>query len=223
MGLRYKCLILDHDDTAVDSTALIHYPSFLHSMARCRPDLKMTLAQYFEINCDPGIIPYSREVLKLTDQEMEEEYQDWVAFAADRQAAFFPGIRELAWAQKKEGGYLCVVSHNREENIRRDYQREGLPQPDLVYGFELPREKQKPDPFALEDICQKLSLEKKDLFMVDDLIPGLEMCRRAGVAAAGARWAHQTPLVGRFLEENGFPAFSTVEALHRYLFVEKFV
>lgn len=223
MILRYKCLVLDHDDTVVDSTAHIHYPSFLYSMARCRPQVKMTLAQYFEINCQPGILPYFRQVLKMTDQEMEEEYQDWVRFSTTRKAQVYPGIRELVRTQKELGGSLCVVSHNREENIRRDYREAGLPEPDLVYGFELPREKQKPDPFALEDICARLGLEKQDLIMVDDLIPGLEMCRRAGVAAVGARWAHQTPLVGEFLKENGFPGFSTIQELYQYLFVENSV
>ena len=27
-GLRYKCLVLDHDDTVMDSTRLIHHPAF---------------------------------------------------------------------------------------------------------------------------------------------------------------------------------------------------
>ena len=26
---RYKCLVLDHDDTAVMSTQAVHYPSFV--------------------------------------------------------------------------------------------------------------------------------------------------------------------------------------------------
>ena len=32
-GLRKRCLILDHDDTVVDSTAHVHYPAFLAGMA----------------------------------------------------------------------------------------------------------------------------------------------------------------------------------------------
>ena len=27
--MRYKCLVLDHDDTVVNSTATIHFPSFV--------------------------------------------------------------------------------------------------------------------------------------------------------------------------------------------------
>jgi len=37
MDLPYQCLILDHDDTAVNSTALIHHPSHLESMRLLRP------------------------------------------------------------------------------------------------------------------------------------------------------------------------------------------
>ena len=32
MGLRYKCLVLDHDDTVVNSTATVHYPCFVEYM-----------------------------------------------------------------------------------------------------------------------------------------------------------------------------------------------
>ena len=30
--LRYKCLIIDHDDTAVDSSATVHHPAHVKSM-----------------------------------------------------------------------------------------------------------------------------------------------------------------------------------------------
>ena len=32
--MRYQCLIFDHDDTTVNSTAKIHYPCFVEYMAR---------------------------------------------------------------------------------------------------------------------------------------------------------------------------------------------
>ena len=33
-ALRYRCLVLDHDDTAVMSTPLIHYPAHVKAMKR---------------------------------------------------------------------------------------------------------------------------------------------------------------------------------------------
>ena len=32
MALRYRCILIDHDDTAVDSTAAIHYPAHLEAL-----------------------------------------------------------------------------------------------------------------------------------------------------------------------------------------------
>ena len=34
--MRYKCLVFDHDDTVVNSTATIHHPSFLKYLAQYR-------------------------------------------------------------------------------------------------------------------------------------------------------------------------------------------
>ena len=35
--MRYKCLVLDHDDTVVNSTATIHYPCFCEFLKEVRP------------------------------------------------------------------------------------------------------------------------------------------------------------------------------------------
>ena len=55
--LKYKCLVLDHDDTVVDSTASIHYPSFLAYVAEYRPHLLENYDRdtFYRKNFDPGI------------------------------------------------------------------------------------------------------------------------------------------------------------------------
>ena len=35
--MKYKCLILDHDDTIVDSTRTVNFPAFLDSLSKLRP------------------------------------------------------------------------------------------------------------------------------------------------------------------------------------------
>ena len=47
MRLKYKCLVLDHDDTVVDSTAKIHFPAFLVALRVMRPGVTMELEEYF--------------------------------------------------------------------------------------------------------------------------------------------------------------------------------
>ena len=37
--LKYRCLVLDHDDTVMDSTRLIHHPAFLVYLREVRPKL----------------------------------------------------------------------------------------------------------------------------------------------------------------------------------------
>ena len=104
--LRYKCLILDHDDTTVDSTACIHYPSFVESMAELRPQVAMTLDEYYEMNCTPGILAYFRDVLRLSAQETRTEHQNWLRYAASHSPTAFAGIRALMERQRAAGGYL---------------------------------------------------------------------------------------------------------------------
>ena len=38
--MRYKCLVLDHDDTLVNSTATIHFPCFCEFLKEVRPHAK---------------------------------------------------------------------------------------------------------------------------------------------------------------------------------------
>ena len=36
--MRYQCLVLDHDDTVVNSTATINYPAFVQTLQKLRPE-----------------------------------------------------------------------------------------------------------------------------------------------------------------------------------------
>ena len=58
MKKKYKCLVLDHDDTVVNSTASIHYPSFIEYLEDFRPHLvgNYTLESFIVKNFDPGIL-----------------------------------------------------------------------------------------------------------------------------------------------------------------------
>ena len=63
--MRYKCLVLDHDDTVVDSTASIHYPAFLEALKILRPGVQqITLEEYFKENFDPGFIEMCQRMLE---------------------------------------------------------------------------------------------------------------------------------------------------------------
>ena len=79
--MRFQCLVMDHDDTTVNSTATIHFPSFLAYLAQVRPGLSYTLDDYFRKNFDPGVMALFTGELGFSEEELEGEFrfwQDWV-------------------------------------------------------------------------------------------------------------------------------------------------
>ena len=218
MGLRYRCLVLDHDDTVADSTRHIHWPAYQDAMAELRPDMPvLSLQEYFRINFAPGFMPYLEQVLHLTPEEEAREYQIWQARAGHQVPDFFPGIPALIRGQLAAGGVVCVVSHSVADNIRRDYRTHGLPEPTLVYGWEQPKDRRKPSPWPLQEIMRQLSLQPKDLLVVDDLKPGLDMAQAAGVDFAAACWAYDVPEIRNWMAAHSPHCFDTPEALAAWL------
>ena len=216
--LKYKCLVLDHDDTVMDSTTHIHYPSFLLALDELRPGTTISLADYFRVNFDPGFLPYCTRTLGLTEAELERELQIWKDYVKDHIPAVFPGMARIIRRQKALGGLVCVISHSFDFNIRRDYEANGLPQPDRIYGWELPLEIRKPHPWALGQIMKQYSLQSNDLLMVDDLKPGYDMAKAAGVPFAAACWAYDVPEILAFMRKNCERAFTDPAQLEKFLF-----
>ncbi len=117
--LKYKCLVLDHDDTVMDSTTHVHYPSFLIALRELRPGVTISLEDYFRVNFEPGFLPYCTGVLGLTDGELDRELEIWKDYVKDHVPKVFPGMAEIIRRQKALGGLVCVVSHSFDFNIRR--------------------------------------------------------------------------------------------------------
>lgn len=215
--MRYKCLVFDHDDTVVNSTATIHYPSFLNYLAQYRPGMSCSLEKYFLRNFEPGFIPMCREDYGMTDADLDVEVVFWQEYVEKNIPAAYAGIREIMLRQKAEGGLLCVVSHSLEKNIRRDYAANDLPQPDMVFGWDLPMERRKPNPFPLEEIMRTYGLAPGELLMIDDLKPGFDMASSCGVDFAAAGWANDIQEIERFMRQNSRYYFKTVEELNSFL------
>ena len=216
--MRYRCLVLDHDDTLVESTACIHYPSFCAYLKLTRPDAHYTLEDYFRKNFDPGILPLFTEELGFTQQEVDDEFRFWQDFVKGRIPAAFPGIREILEQFRRQGGLLTVVSHSVSEVIRRDFQANSLPMPDRIYGWELPPEQRKPSPYALQSILRDFELRPEEVLVIDDLKPGYDMARQCGVPFAASGWAYDVPEIEAFMRRNCDFYFKTVEAFGKFLF-----
>lgn len=203
--MNYKCLVLDHDDTVVNSTATVHFPCFLEYLRKYRPESYRhgyTLEEYFIKNFHPGIESLFADEIGLSPEERLEEQRLWNVYVKEHVPEAYPGMRELLQDFRKSGGILCVSSHSFSENILRDYRVNGLPKPDILFGWELPREKRKPLPYSLEVIMERYALRPEELLMVDDLKPGCDMAKAAGVPIAAAGWAYDIPEIEACMREN---------------------
>ena len=217
---KYKCLVLDHDDTVVDSSASIHYPSFVDYLKVARPHLadKYTLEDYFEKNFTPGILELFTDEIGLSEEELAEEELFWREYVKNHIPHVYPGMREIIEDFRAQGGLIIVDSHSVSENILRDYKANELPLPDHIYGWDIPKEMRKPAPGTIIDLMERYSLSPEDILVVDDLKPGYDMARAAGVDIAAAGWAHNVPGIVDFMSANCEYYCKTVEDLRKILF-----
>lgn len=215
--MRYKCLVFDHDDTLVNSTATIHHPCFVQFLEEFRPGMICSLEHYFIKNFHPGFIPMCKEEFGLTDEDMVMETEYWREYVKGHIPTAYAGVREIMERHRAEGGLICVVSHSFEHNILRDFEANGLPIPDAVYGWSRPLHERKPHPFPLEDIMARFSLQRHELLMIDDLKPGYDMAKSCGVDFAAAGWNNDIAEIEGFMRQNCSFYFKTVAELADFL------
>ena len=213
--MKYKCLVLDHDDTLVNSTATIHYPCFIEYLEKTKPEKAggYTLYDYFLKNFHPGVEWLFLEDVGLSEAEFEAEQDYWAEYVKSHIPKVYPGIKEILDRYKAEGGIIAVASHSYTRYILRDYEANCLPTPDAVYSWDMPKELRKPHPYTLLDIMDKYSLKPSEILVVDDLKPGYDMARAAGVDFCAAGWAYDVSEIESFMRENCDFYCKTVEEL----------
>ena len=91
--------------------------------------------------------------------------------------------------------------------------------PDDIYGWDLPQEQRKPNPYPLAQIMTKHRLEPSQLLVVDDMLPGVEMARKAGVPVAFAGWSKtEAPSIAAKTQILCDYAFYSPKDLEAFLF-----
>ena len=189
--MRYRCLVLDHDDTSVQSTPTVHYPAYVETMRRLRPQLTpATREEFTRLWFESRFMETCRDVYHFTPEEMQLQDDNWKEFMQQRVPEFFDGLPQIIRRQRAEGGLVCVVSHSYARYIRRDYAAAGLPEPNTVLGWEIGAEHQKPSPEPMERLMQQFDLTPVDILVVDDLKPGFDMARAAGCDFIAALWGY---------------------------------
>ena len=217
--LRYPCLVLDHDDTVVQSETTVNYPFFCQILERFRPGATITLEKYVDGCCHLGFAEMCRQWYGFTDQELLDEYLSWQEYIKDHIPAPFPHIGDIIRRQKEEGGLVCVVSHSCIQNITRDYDLHFGMRPDAIYGWDLPEQLRKPSTYPLEDIMAKYHLAPDQLLVVDDMKPAWKMASKAGVPIAFAGWGRKEyPQIVEQMTRLCDFSFEDSQDLARFLF-----
>jgi len=183
-------------------------------MEQLRPGLpKVSLETWFEKNFDPGILSFLVDELGLTPDELALEHRIWREFTSRETPHFYPGFLEALAAYRERGGHIAVVSHSEEHVIRAHYggaaNGHGVV-PDLVFGWDLEPDRRKPNPWPVLETLRHFDLEPRDILVLDDLKPGIDMAAAAGVDAAAAGWSHDIPRIREFMKRTCVAYFQTV-------------
>ena len=219
--LRFACLVLDHDDTCVDSSGTIGYPHFCQTLAQFRPGLSVSEEQFRRYCLDPGFQYMYRQIFHFTEHEIALENAMWKAYVHTHYPSFFHGIPDILHHHKISGGIICIVSHSSADVISATYQNAGLPLPDLILGSEQPPEHQKPHAWPLQEIMNRFDLKPRELLVVDDLPPGCTMARACGDSFAAAGWNGMPLETACTMQRISDYYFSTVGDFYRFLFERK--
>ena len=218
--MKYKCLILDHDDTIVNSSATIHYPSFVEYLRDYRPELanNYTFESFLNKNFDPGIVSLLRDEVGLNEEEMKHEEEYWARFVETKTPKAYEGMKEIIERFRAEGGFVVIDSHSLLRYIERDIRANYLPTPDHIYSWDIPKEHRKPSPYTVLDAIKRFNVDPSEVLVVDDLKPGYDMARGAGVDFAAAGWAYNVPEIEDFMRENCDYYLNSVDDLATLLF-----
>jgi phosphoglycolate phosphatase-like HAD superfamily hydrolase len=217
--MKYRCLVLDHDDTAVNSTPVLHYPAHVEVMRRLRPEaVPISLEEWMLKNFSPGIMSYLAEELGLSPEELQQEFAIWQEFVEHRQAEFFPGFIELVRDYHSAGGIVTVVSHSTKDKLLKDYASVGA---DIIiqaaFGWDFDESKRKPHPYPIEQILSRFQLQPQEVLILDDNKPAVLMARSSGAAVAAAGWGIIVPEIERYMRSSCDYYFETVAALRSFL------
>jgi phosphoglycolate phosphatase/pyrophosphatase PpaX len=217
--IRYRCLLLDHDDTVFDSTRHIHYPAFLETLSQLRPnDPPLPYSTFLHWCHALGFQKIIDEVYHFDKDELSTEYAIWKQYTQKHIPEPFEGMKDLLIRYHEEGGRIVVVSHSESSEIKRDYLTHFGFEPDLVFGWELGIDQRKPNPYPVETTLQTLNLLPKDCLMVDDMRMGLDLVKPFGIAFALASWSHGEPEIVNDMKSASTYVLESVEALSKLVF-----
>ena len=157
----------------------------------------------------------------LSEREIAEEERFWHDYVEHHIPRAYDRMRELLVRFRSEGGIIAVSSHSYSHYIRRDYEHNRLPVPDVIFGWDMDPALRKPHPHSAEWVMRTYGLAPREVLMVDDSKPGFDCARGAGIDFAAAGWAVDSERIRTFMTAHCDYYLPTVEALARLIFEDE--
>lgn len=201
--MRYKCLVIDHDDTVVNSTETIHYPCFISFMKMQGRDMEneIPIEKYLEYNCLGNIMEFYLNKVGLTQELLDEETLYWRYCVNNYVPKAYKGIKEILTRFRESDGKIYVASHSESRFILRDYKENDLPTPDGIFGYDAPSDLRKPSAKIIDSIITETGIPREEILVVDDLKHGFELAKNSGVTFAAAGWGYNVPKVESLMRD----------------------
>ncbi|MBP3308538.1 MAG: HAD family hydrolase [Clostridia bacterium] len=218
--MRYRCLVIDHDDTVVNSTETIHYPCFISFMDMQGRDMReeVPIEKYLEYNCLGNIMEFYLDKVGLSQELLDEETLYWRDCVNNYVPKAYEGIREILTRFRELGGKIYVASHSESRFILRDCKENGLPAPDGIFGYDAPSDLCKPSPKIIDTIIAKTGIPREEILVIDDLRHGFELAKNSGVTFAAAGWGYSVPRVEALMRSVADYYLKSVSDLDNLLF-----
>lgn len=211
--MKFRCLVLDHDDTVIRSAETVNYPALIENLKNKHPDRRISFEDFVRYCFQYNFTGMCRKCLQLTDEEIAEQFEFWKGYVRANIPPAYEGFNDFLHKFRAQGGILCVSSHSGIENITRDYERNFGLVPDAIYAWEVGESLRKPHPFTLQDIMRKYDLQPHEILMVDDMKNGFDMAKSCDVPFAYAAWSMVLDEIGAFMHENADYYLESVKAL----------
>lgn len=191
--MKYKCILIDHDDTVVPTSEYIHFPSFKNSLEKLGFKEVITFEEYINYSYDPGFENLMTDILKLNEEKIKFIFDEWNKNTIGQIGIFYEEIKNFLIEFIQKDGIIGVVTHSTKDRIEKDYMYNLKFIPEDIYSWELGKDMRKPSIYPIENIKQKYGLSNEEILVIDDLKPGLIMAKNGKVDFLWAGWAYKNP------------------------------
>ncbi len=188
--LKKKCLILDHDDTLINSQETIHYPIFLETLRLLRPDEpEISFEDFVLLTNEYGFEGFIKNIYSFSEEEIAIEVSMWREKVNLKQAKPFEDVQRLVCDYFDHGGIVIVYSYSEAFMIEKDYDRLFGRLPHGIIGYDVPPHERKPARSGILKTIAQFDLSVKDCLLIDDMPMMIETAKRTNMDMVGACWA----------------------------------